>query len=211
MKPLRYTLVSDGSSDSSLLPILSWLLKDCGVPGPVDPQWYDPRSFPNPPSSLSRRIDKAVQLYECDLLFVHRDAERGSIDERKQEIQEAVTQSGKPVPGVCVVPVRMTEAWLLFDEKAIRNAAGNPNGKSRVILPALKRLEDLPDPKEVLYQLLRDASELTGRRLRKFNPNRAVHDVANFIEDFSPLRSLSAFQHLEEELLEVLNSGPWLS
>jgi len=211
MNALRFTLVSDGPSDRPLLPILTWLLIECGVQETIDPQWLDFRLLPNPPTSLSGRIDAALQLYACDILFVHRDAERGSVEERKKEIHEAVERCRHALPAVCVVPIRMTEAWLLFDTKAIRKAAGNPNGRENLNIPELRRLESLPDPKEILHQSLRDASGLTGRRLKKFNPKRMVYDVANFIDDFSPLRLLSAFQHLEQEVRETLNSNGWRS
>lgn len=35
MDKLRYTLVSDGSSDAALIPILHWLLKQNGVSCPI--------------------------------------------------------------------------------------------------------------------------------------------------------------------------------
>jgi hypothetical protein len=41
------------------------------------------------------------------------------------------------MPVVCVVPVRMMEAWLLIDEMAIRRVAGNPNGRIPIELPVL--------------------------------------------------------------------------
>ena len=53
---------------------------------------------------------------------------------------------GMPVRHVLVIPVRMTEAWLLIDELALRRAAGNPNGRNPLDLPALKDLEALPEP-----------------------------------------------------------------
>jgi hypothetical protein len=87
----------------------------------------------------------------------------------------------------------MQEAWFLFDENAIRRAAGNPNGRTRLDLPALKNTEKAADPKSMLNQALKDASELTGRRLQKFDVNAAAHRVADLISDFSPLFALSAF------------------
>ncbi len=63
---------------------------------------------------------------------------------------------------ILIVPVRMQEPWLLFDEQAIRWAAGNPGGKTALALPRLTQLESLPDPKETLYGLLVTASEHPG-------------------------------------------------
>ena len=111
-------------------------------------------------------------------------------------------------PTVPVVPVRMTEAWLLFDENAIRWAASNPNGSDPLPIP-MREVEDLPDPKDVLHEALRVASGLSGRRRQKFNVRDAVHRVGEYIDDFSPLRRLNAFQRLEEDLATALRQAGW--
>jgi hypothetical protein len=94
----------------------------------------------------------------------------------------------------------MQEAWLLFDTRAIREAVGNPKGSARLHLPQLSHLEEIPDPKSRLYDLLRAASEFHGRRLKRFNPAKYVYHITECIRDFSPLRELSAFQRLESDI-----------
>jgi hypothetical protein len=64
----------------------------------------------------------------------------------------------------------------------------------------LKTIENLPDPKKVLYELLITASELKGRRLHALSPAKLAHDVAATISDYTPLRALPAFQHLEQQV-----------
>jgi hypothetical protein len=59
------------------------------------------------------------------------------------------------LPVVCVIPVKMTEAWLLIDEKAIREAAGNPKGRQPLNLPKPSKTEELSDPKETLKPIFR--------------------------------------------------------
>ena len=129
MIELRYTLLSDGSSDRALIPILNWLLQsnlnDCAT----QPQWADLRPFNKSlKDTFEKRIKLSLELYPCDLLFIHRDAERDRHEIRVNEIRTAITQvsSSISIPTVCVVPVRMTEAWLLFDISALRKAASNP-------------------------------------------------------------------------------------
>jgi hypothetical protein len=58
----------------------------------------------------------------------------------------------------------MQEAWLLFNEGALREAAGNPRGSVALELPRVTSLEGIPNPKETLHHLLREASGLSGRR-----------------------------------------------
>jgi hypothetical protein len=104
----------------------------------------------------------------------------------------------------------MTEAWLLFDEKALREAAGNPRGDHRLGFPPVSSLESVPDPKQTLHDLLRTASGRAGRRLKQFKGTDAVRRLAELINDFSPLRALTAFQALEEEIRQVIEAEGWL-
>ena len=207
MNELRYTLLSDGASNKALMPILTWLLQQRLPKIAVHGEWADLRRLPAPPRTMPERIRWSLDLYPCDLLFVHRDAERVSRDRRVVEITRAVEKATATINvprTVCVVPVRMLEAWLLFDLAAIRRAAGNPHGSEPVNLPSLRSLENMGDPKGELHRILREASGLHGRRLRTFNHNSAVHRIAEYIEDFSLLRALPAFQGLEDNLKETI-------
>lgn len=211
MLELRYSLVSDGSSDAALLPILSWLLRESGIECAIQSSLADLRRLPEPPKGLDKRIRLALELYPCDLLFVHRDAERQPLQQRKNEIRSALDSLNVSfaLPWVCVIPVRMTEAWLLFDEAAIRHAAGNRFGRQPLEIPGLMHLEDIPDPKTILHELLRQASGLQGRRLKQFRVTQSALRVSALAADFSPLRQLSAFQALEADLRAVVKHAGW--
>jgi len=192
----RYTLLADGSSDKVLLKVVDWLLRQREV--------YPEAQFASPESaSLGDRLPKALKEFPCDLLIVHRDAENSPLEERRKEIEEACNSLESP-PTVCLVPVRMTEAWFLFDEESLRRAAGNPNGNMPLELPRLRVAEKLPNPKEILYGALRTASGTQRRKRKKFNPQRAFHRLAALIDDFSPLEELPAFQLFRDELYRRL-------
>lgn len=206
MKQIRYTLLGDGPSDKALLPLLDWLLRKHYADYAIQSEWADPSLIPGA-KGLSERIRKSLELYPCDLLFVHRDAEKEPLDHRVKEIQTALKHIiNLQHPVVFVIPIRMQEAWLLFDELAIRRAVGNPNGKTELKLPPLKGIEHLPDPKEVLNELLRKASELHGGRLRKMRVSHVAQRVAYYIDDFAPLLYLEAFQHLQTQIEELVQS-----
>lgn len=214
MKNLRYTLITDGSSDKAFVPILNWILKeDLKIDCAIQDKWADLRKLPYPPKAedLAGRITDAIDLYPCDLLFVHRDAEKETREKRLQEIRQAIEKANiDNFPIVCVIPIRMLEAWLLFDEAAIRKAAGNPKGKCQIQLPALNKVENLPDPKTILIEVLKRASELKGKKLRKFNARERIHRLADIIDDFSYLDRLSAYRVLKKDLLETLEHQGWL-
>jgi hypothetical protein len=158
---LTYTLLGDGTSDRLLEYPIRWALASMGV-GIELGQWADLRHARPRPSTLTERARIALELYPAQLLLVHRDSEREPLDVRLAEIRTAVASVTDRY--VAVVPVRMTEAWLLHDEEAIRRASGNPNGTVVLALPAVTQVEAAPDPKSVLYEALLNASELSGRR-----------------------------------------------
>jgi hypothetical protein len=210
MTALRFTLLSEGSSDRALIPILLWALRQHSL-RTFQAQWADLRGLRQPLRGLTRRLDATLQLYPCELLFVHRDADLAGLDARVREIEVAVQSlGGKPDPPlVCVIPVRALEAWFLFDEGAIRRAADNPRGSVQLDLPQASEIETIPRPKEVLLDLLRTASGLSTRRRRGMRWHKQIHRIAELTADFSPLRQLSAFQAFEDNLRDLLASHGW--
>lgn len=201
------SLLAEGSSDIVLLPILDWLLREHSGDTIVNCVWADLRRLPKKVTALQDRIVHAVILYPCDVLFVHRDADANKPEIRYKEIATAADQAKKygfNIPHVCVVPVRMQEAWLLLEEAPIRRAAGNPNGRDPIGIPPKNRIETLPDPKETLYALLKQASGLRGGRLKKFHPPKHAARVTEYIRDFTGLRSLEAFQRLEHDVINLM-------
>jgi hypothetical protein len=100
----------------------------------------------------------------------------------------------------------MLESWLLLSESAIRQAAGNPAGRVTLSMPRLTQVEGLADPKEVIFDLLREASERTGRKLQGFDVEGARTLVSQYITDFTSLRVLPSFQAFEAELQGVIQT-----
>lgn len=203
---LRLTLLADGRSDACLLSLLRWLVAEIMREVQIEPVFADLAAMREPPRLLSARIRAAIELYPCDLLFVHRDAETQTVEDRVGEIQRAIGATMAAGQWVPVVPVRMTEAWLLVDERAIREAAANPSGKIPLGLPPLSRLEALPSPKDTLRSTLEIASERTGRRLLQFKRDMGQHvqRVAQLMQKREMLRELPAFMRLEKDTREAL-------
>jgi hypothetical protein len=208
MLNISYTLVTDGSSDKCLMPIINWVIKNRleNLEYSLEAQWAELRNLPKPPKHLHDKIIKAVDIFPCDIVFIHRDAENQSFALREEEIKQAIVYSEIKIPFVCIVPIKMQEAWLLIEEDAIRAAAANPNGSVRLKLPTVSDLESLPHPKDILHSLLKQASELSGRRLDKFPYHKAAIYVSETIADFSALRYLPGFRRFEESLNEVLDN-----
>jgi hypothetical protein len=186
---------TDGSSDRALLPILRWTLRR-RFGRTFEQNWADLGRLRHRPTKLPDRVRAALDLFPCDLLVVHRDAEREPPHNRVEEIARAT--DGLPIAVASAVPVHMTEAWLLFDEVAIRTAAGRPNGTATLQLPSLTDVEAMRDPKACLHEALGNASQLSGRRRKDFRPN--IFRVAELIDDFSPLQVLPSFRAMVQSL-----------
>jgi hypothetical protein len=212
---IHYTLVSDGTSDRALIPIINWIIRQKGYIGNLEGTCVDYRLYRahGTGNSLADRILYAVKFFPCDLLFVHRDSESMSDSSRRQEISEALDIAfilNPVIPNVPVIPIRMTEAWLLLREDAIRYAAGNLNGRTPIFLPDISTVDQMPHPKEYLHEQIVNASELNSRRRRHFVPERTVHRVSEYIDDFSRLRALVSFTTLELDIENVLNNQHWI-
>jgi hypothetical protein len=183
------------------------------VQRPIQHSWADLPSLRKPPRGLANRIATALEYWPCDLLFIHRDAEGDGLQRRRQEIDKAVQEASARAQDLpraeFVVPVRMLEAWFLNDLDAIRQASGNPGGDQQLEIPDVQSIEDLIDPKNLLYELLRDASGLSGRRRRKMQVNHAVHRIGQVKSDFNALRAFNAFRRMEQDLRQVIGECGW--
>ncbi|NVM89112.1 hypothetical protein FHT32_002767 [Variovorax sp. SG517] len=200
MKTLTATLVADGTSDRTLLPIIQFLLDEWS-PVPHRTLFAEGLHI----GSLTTRLPRALQLYPCDLLFIHRDAEAAPAKDRQQEIAAATAQLANPPTHVCLIPIRMTESWLLLDQQAIRTAAGNPKGTTPLDLPPIKSIERLADPKARLFEALNAATDCTGRRKRQFKPEAARHRVAELMS-LPTLRQLPSFENSETQVKQFFET-----
>ena len=142
---------------------------------------------------------------------MHRDAEGATLDSRVQEINQAIAELPEDLQPVfvSVVPLRMQETWLLIDESAIKIAAGNRRYAGDLDIPTARQLESMSDPKELLYRLLIQASDLNRCRRRSFPAAKHARLVTEFVDDFSPLRQLNAFAVFEEEVNRVIRANSW--
>lgn len=190
-RQLAWSVVADGGTDSLLVPIIQWVVHrlDPGV------EILEP--------VFRKRIGSVAEFlttYETGamLIFVHRDSENLGLDERRREFETVERQDVVPV-----VPVRMSESWLLFDGPAIAKAAGSPS--SQVPVPRVAEIENIPDPKYRLDELLFQAAGApAGRKGKVFKRSIAGRrvSVAQYITDYSPLENVPAFQSFQEALAE---------
>ena len=201
------TLVTDGTSDAVLKSILEWLFREHLPANTIITLTIAALDrLPQPPRKNVDRFRTAWRLYPANVLFVHHDAENAAYEARSAQIDREMMEAFPQLPPyVKIIPVWMTEAWLLGDEVAIREAANNPWGREPLALPPKSRVETV-DAKKVLFAALEKASGLSARRLKSFSVHRQRHRLAELALErgFGHLRGLNSFDKLEAELVALL-------
>ncbi|MEU4351757.1 hypothetical protein [Streptomyces sp. NPDC023838] len=209
---VRALYLCEGSSDTGLRFHIETIAADMGREILVTVPELD--RLPNKPGhSVEDKLRAAQQLSDSghvyDLVVIHRDSDREPPDRRRTEIAEAVAAVSPGVAHVPVIPVRMLEAWLLLDQSAIREVAGNPNGKVALNLPKPARAESVADPKAMLKQAIATASEERGRGLQKlqarFSANRAR--LLQMLDREGPIKQLASWQSFADDLRDALGNS----
>ena len=203
----RGLFIADGTSD---LPLARQLEALCLAAG-SDVEIVDVPADRIPGAGrrvLSRILAILAEDPNFEIIFVHRDSEDRDPAPRYAEIANAVAQAAFCGPAVAVVPVRMTEAWLLLDEDAIRLVAGAPSGTSQLGLPKIAEVERLADPKAFLKEALATASGLRGRRLKIFSGQFDVHRalLLERLDPFGSVTGLTAWKRLTSDIAGALTT-----
>ena len=200
---MRFLLACEGQSDAGLVPHIQRLIIESGETDVDGEPWF----YGGP---LANKIRTGLQVAEhmVDLLFVHRDADSAHGDARLQEIANTVGEVADAPHWVGVVPVRMTEAWLILDEAAIRTAVGKPDSRTPLHLPTPCEAERRADPKGILENALLTASEATGRRRQKIKRDfgRLRRQLLVNLPINGPLAQLTSWARFRDDTLRAIDA-----
>ncbi|MFE5913577.1 hypothetical protein ACFQ6B_31445 [Streptomyces wedmorensis] len=203
---VRVVYLCEGSSDEGIAFHIEQIAAECNVD--IVLSIPDFRLLPGRVDRTVAGKLRAVQQLggNYDLAIIHRDADRDGPDARRSEIADAVGEVCPEMGFVSLIPVTMTEAWLLLDENAIRQVAENPKGKMSLSLPKAAQVENIADPKERLKAVLALASDLSGRRLRDFQ-KRFSQNRRRLLEQLDcngSITGVPSWRAFREELEEAL-------
>jgi hypothetical protein len=202
----RALLLADGSSDGPLGTHAAAIARLHGVALDVVAPEFGRMDKP-PGRAVKQRLERMLRIdRDFDVLLVHRDCENDTVANRENEIFSGVHDCGVDWSVVPIVPIRMTEAWLLLDEDAIRVVAGRPSGGESLDLPRLSQIESMPDPKARLQAALEVACGLSGRHLRKFKRDFPAHrrQLLERLDRAGGVRQLKAWQALEKDTASAM-------
>lgn len=212
MHYLSLALFAEGPTDHRFLcPLLQRLCLDlcltrCRTPVEVG----EVLELHSPPALRPReiRISEAAKqsANAWRILFVHTDGESNPTTVRAERIDPALQRLRTELPenrsGVGIVPVRETEAWLMADGNALRQAFGTSLSDERLgVTKPPRRVEQLTDPKLAFASAFAATSpNSTRKRLGA----TAFLNVLGECISLAILRQIPAFQTLEAELTDVL-------
>lgn len=197
---LNLGFACEGSSDEALLGVIKTLAINSGATRVTGDAF-------NMRGTVRKKIEFMMnQTADYDILFIHRDADDSDPQPRYEEIQQAGLDSSWDGPLVGVVPVQMTEAWLLTDHQAIRDVAGKSRGRVGLHLPGVNRIEDTHDPKSVLLDAYLSASEATGRRrkdvIKRFSARRRT--LLERLDPDGDVSALRSFVRMREDIHQAV-------
>ncbi|WP_079086561.1 DUF4276 family protein [Streptomyces silvensis] len=201
----RVLFIGEGSSDNGLVRHVESIAARKGVDASITVPDFG--LLPLPTGHCVRdKLQAARKLHGTyDLVVVQRDADRGPVQDRRDEIAQAVSAEWPGLHHVAVVPVRMLEAWLLLDEACLRQVAENPRGRVSLDLPRGAAVERVADPKQLLKDSLARASEYKGRRLSQFQKRFSQHRLRmlELLDPAGPVACLPSWQNFIKDLDEA--------
>lgn len=154
-----------------------------------------------------RILDAARQTAGYHMLVIHADADHPTAErafaERFQPGEILVQKEDISHHLVPLIPVQMTEAWLLADPEALQQVIGTKMTANELSLPVhAHQVESDPSPKQTLAQVVRQAA--TQRRHRRTVRVRDVFAPLARTISLERLQGVPAYQQFVEDISGAL-------
>lgn len=146
-----------------------------------------------------------------DALIIHNDADNRTFEQARRERFEPGLALVRQAPEeeVCsnlvpVIPIRMTEAWMLVDFDAMCEVLGTSLSSAELGIPARAVLfEDITDPKSTLSEVIRNINATRSRHRQMINLSAKYELLARRI-DLQRMTYVPSYKKFVDELTEVL-------
>ena len=155
---------------------------------------------------LLKAAEKAKNDFEILILFVHTDSDNRDdanvfnskiIPAKELVHQQADNTVCKKI--VAIVPIQMTESWMLADKVLLKNEIGIEG--LDIDLGLHRNPEEIANPKAVIENIIRISKENQVKRKR--NKGLAVSDLYQIIE-LAELEKLPSYLKFRNSLIEIL-------
>jgi hypothetical protein len=173
----------------------------------------DPIPLPREKGSAATKIlqlSRDARGYHC--LVIHADADHATpalaLTDRIQPGRQLVAQ--EPIGSVCpiiipLIPVHMTEAWMLADPDALLKATGTPLSASQLNLPNAAGAERKAQPKAFLEEFLRHSQAHLSRKRDRID----IGDLYALLSDTissTRLNALPSYQQFKADFSAALTT-----
>lgn len=157
-----------------------------------------------------KAAEKAKNDFEILILFIHTDSDNRDDSNvfitKIIPVKELINQQEDD--NVCkkivaIVPIQMTESWMLADKKLLKNEIGIEG--SDLELGIHRNPEDIANPKAVIENIIRISKENQVKRKR--NKGLNISDLYQIIGqkiDVSQLEKLASYMKFKNSLIEKL-------
>jgi hypothetical protein len=153
---------------------------------------------------------KGIEEFGIMLLCVHTDSDsakdthiwKSKIEPAKDALQELDADEYCKIM-VALVPIQMTEAWMLADINLLKEQIGTNQKDSELGLH--KNPEEITNPKQLIQDIIRQPeAQKTKRRRRKELDISELYQIMGESIEIEHLEKLSAYKRFEEEVREAL-------
>ncbi|MEM6261448.1 MAG: DUF4276 family protein [Bacteroidota bacterium] len=215
---LTIGLLSEGKTDDRfLLPIIQRTCEEIAFECASEIEIYPPVSINKSGGSFPTQVKNATLKADKDglmVLFVHADADASTNrDVLQYKIQPAFKAAKALGVNNCkcfvaVIPIYMTEAWMLADFELLREELGTSLLKSELGLQ--RSPESLTNPKEALINAIAITQHNKPKRRRNQLTISDLYRPVGQGTEISKLRELSSYRHFEEGLRQAFRDLNYL-
>ena len=178
---------------------------------------YPPEYLRKKGENFVEQVVNIVKKYPYfHVICIHSDADSPDIEDRLKNNFEpvfaAVEEFGNDVCKnlVTIIPVQMTEAWMLADLDLLKEKIGTSKSNRDLGLPnRIKSVENLADPKAVIKEALRVAQLDQPRRRKKLKISQLYSPLSQELS-IEKLMQLPSFRYFMENIRSSLKKLKYL-
>ncbi|MDR2498701.1 MAG: DUF4276 family protein [Tannerellaceae bacterium] len=216
-RELRIGLFAEGTTDERFLPsIIKRTIERLSKNSPVHIDACDIIIIRSDADKFTQKAVEAARKgfkdYNIDILCLHADADdKNDSNTYKTRIDPALAAIQKAGEDVCqvivpLVPVWMTEAWMLADKECFKREIGTSKSYSELGLN--KKPEKEGKPKEAIREAIRKAYAGKPKKRRKELDITDLYQIigqSTSLSELDKLSSYSTFRKLLASKLQFLN------
>lgn len=217
---LQIGFTTEGSTDRRFLSnVIRKTFEHVAFDCRTDIEVYEPEYLPkkNETSYVQQITSIASEYSYFHVICLHCDSDNPSNENVLRHKIKPALQSIKSLSGnacknlVALIPVQMTEAWLLADLELLKNKIGTSMSNNELGLPTrIQEIERISDPKMVIIEAIRKAQANISRRRRKLSISRIYSPISQEIS-IEVLRNLSSYKSFMKNVRTALKALNYLS